>query len=248
MWPGVKIFVMREAMGDDWLGQLASVDLFDGLSDEDIRIAAKSVRERAYQRGQTILTLDEAGTDVFMVLEGKVRVTIFSETGREVAFRDLSPGASFGEIAAIDSGTRSANVIALSDCVLGCVSSGAFMQLIYNHPAIAEATLKKLTKLVRALSDRVYLFSEPVDIRVCNELIHMSADFMISDNIARFVPAPKHADIASRVNTHREAVSRLMSRLTKAGLLRRGTGELIVTDLKGLRRFMHDELIKRADS
>ncbi len=62
----------------------------------------------------------------------------------------------------------------------------------------------------------------------------MARDNMINPTTARIKPAPKHAEIASRINTHREAVSRVMSDLQKRHILRRGSGELLVLDVDKL--------------
>jgi CRP/FNR family cyclic AMP-dependent transcriptional regulator len=64
--------------------------------------------------------------------------------------------------------------------------------------------------------------------------LRLSRDSMVGQNAARLRPAPKHAEIASRVNTHREAASRLLSKLTKLGIVQRGHGELLIKDLQGL--------------
>ena len=232
---------MVERESSDALGR---VDLFRGLTENELLLVGQCVGRRTFEKRQTIVALDETGNDIYFVIDGTVRVTVYSETGREVAFRDQEAGSSFGEIAAIDGGTRSANVIAITDCTIGSISGAEFMRLVRTYPAVAEAALKKLANLVRVLSNRVFQFSEPVDARICHELINMARASMISDNIARLVPAPKHADIANRVSTHREAVSRLMSRLSKKGILQRGTGELIVTDVNSLEAFVKDDVLK----
>jgi CRP-like cAMP-binding protein len=224
----------------DLVEMLGEVDLFRGLDSDQLAAISPCVRRRSFEKRQTIVALEEPGNDICLVLKGKVRVTLFSESGREVAFRDQPAGTSFGEIAAIDGGRRSANVIAMTECSIGSIGASDFMVMIRDNPIIAEAVLRKLTSLVRALSSRVFQFSEPVDVRICHELINMARSSLISENIARLVPAPKHADIANRVSTHREAVSRLMGKLKTNGVLQRGQGELIVTDLAALEAFARD--------
>ena len=73
----------------------------------------RHVRIRQFQAGQTVVGYQDNSHDLFFILSGQLKVTIYSEAGREVAFRELHAGQSFGELSAIDGQPRSANVIAL---------------------------------------------------------------------------------------------------------------------------------------
>jgi CRP/FNR family transcriptional regulator, cyclic AMP receptor protein len=87
---------------------------------------------------------------------------------------------------------------------------------------------------VRALSERVHEFSEKVEVRICHELLRLAREATVGGNAARLRPPPKHAEVASRVNTHREAVSRLLSKLSKLGVVQRVRGELLIKDVEAL--------------
>src|SRR3954467_11648196 len=90
------------------LRQLAAVDILAGLSDNDLGEIGRRMRHRRWPAGHPFVGHRDESRDVYFVLEGKVRVTIYSESGREVSFRDLDAGATFGELAAIDRKPRSA--------------------------------------------------------------------------------------------------------------------------------------------
>ena len=182
--------------------------------------------------------------DVYFVLDGCVRVNIHALSGKEIAFRDMDAGSTFGEIAALDGEPRSATVTAMTDSTLASVDATTFVELMRNHPKAAEAMLVKMANLVRSLSDRVFEFAAPVPTRVCAELLRMARQAMISENTSRLVPAPKHGDIASRVGTHREAVSRTMGELREHKIVRRGQGELLVTDVAGLEALVQSGHVK----
>jgi CRP/FNR family transcriptional regulator, cyclic AMP receptor protein len=225
--------------------QLAGVDLLRGLSSQELDEIAHKLHVRHWPAGHCFVNFRDESHDVYFVLEGRVRVTVYSEAGREVSFRDLEQGASFGELAAIDRKPRSANVIAITNAVVASITANDFMETVRRYPTVAEAALRKLVALVRSLSQRVYEFSEPVPVRICNELIRLAeAHSADGGRTARLRPPPKHADIAARVNTHREAVSRLMSQLAKFGIVERASGELAVRDIARLKAFrdrLHDE-------
>jgi CRP/FNR family cyclic AMP-dependent transcriptional regulator len=213
---------------------LATVDLFRGLDAALLSEIERHTRTRHYRQGQTVVGYQDDSREVFFIQSGRLKVTIYSEAGREVAFRELCAGKSFGELSAIDGGARSANVIALTEAVVVSMTASDYMALVRQHPDVAVAALKQLTALIRSLSERVHGFADKVDVRICHELLRLASDEPLGANTARLRPAPKHAEIASRVNTHREAVSRLLSKLTKLGVVQRGAGELLIKDVKGL--------------
>jgi CRP/FNR family transcriptional regulator, cyclic AMP receptor protein len=216
---------------------LATIDLFRDLDPMALGEVERRVRIRQFKPGQTVVGYQDDSHDLFFILGGRLKVTIYSEAGREVAFRELTAGQSFGELSALDGQPRSANVIALTESQVGSMTAPDFLATVQHHSPVALATLRKLTILVRALSERVHEFSEKVEVRICHELLRAARNSMLNGNAARLKPSPKHAEIASRVNTHREAVSRLVSKLTRLGVVQRGRGELVIRDIQALEAF-----------
>ncbi len=219
--------------------RLAEVDLLRGLDESGLAALLPQVRVRHFEAGQVIVGRLDPGRDVFFVLSGQVRVTTFAESGREVAFRDLGPGASFGEIAAIDGLPRSADVVALEDSLVGTLAAADFWELLRSQPVVCRNTLEKLARLVRALSQRVHEFAIPVPARICAELLRLAGLEGGTAGPARIAPVPKHADLAAKVVTHREAVSRVMSELARRGVIAKGRGEILVKDPAALERYAH---------
>ena len=221
------------------MSQFAAVDLLAGLTPSELEQVAHRFRTRAWPKGHCIVGHRDESRDVYIVLDGKVRVTLFSERGKEISFRDLEAGTSFGEISAIDGQPRSADVVATKEAtVVGSVAAGEFLELMRRHPAIAEATTKKLAMLVRALSQRIYESADRAAVRIVNEIIRLAEVATTDGRSARIRPRPKDAEVASRVNSHREAVSRVISQLARSGLLVRGRGELVIRDIGALKAYV----------
>ena len=102
--------------------------------------------------------------------------------------------------------------------------------------------LKRLTNQIRALTERVFEFSAlAVENRIQAEVLRLARDHMEGDNSALIKPAPTHAEIASRVSTHREAVTRALSDLARRGIVERRDGTLAVLDVEAL-----SELVEHA--
>ena len=223
---------------------LSTIEPFRGLPAADLEAVARRCRWRRYDPGQQVVGRQEESRDVFFVVSGRVRVTLFSVSGKEVTFRDLDAGEMFGELAAIDGQPRSANVIALTESLIASLSGDAFWQVLREQPEVAAVTLKRLTANVRDLSERVFEFSTlTVNNRIQAELLRLALAHLRDDEApAVIAPAPTHAEIASRVSTHREAVTRELSRLAQAGVIERHSGKLVVLDLPRLRRMVENVL------
>lgn len=215
------------------------VKIFEALPDEDYRRVEAMIRWKSYQRNHEIVSYGEKSTDVYFIGRGHVRSTMFSVLGREVTFRDLFDGDMFGELSAIDGLPRSASVVAVESSDIGLMSGKEFAEVVHRYPEVAEAVMRKLVRIIRKLSERVYLY-DALDVkdRVRNEILHLARRNMTGPNTAVIPNMPKHAEIASRIDTHREAVTRELNVLSQRGLIRRKSRELTVTDVAGLAKLL----------
>lgn len=207
-----------------------------GLPSAGLRTLSSACRWRAYTSGQEIIEQEGGSHDVYFVAHGRVRVTIYAANGREVTFRDLTAGASFGELAAVDGQSRSTSVVALDEGTwLASLSRDQFRDLLRQQPVVVDNVLRGLVALVRNLTERVVEYSTlGVRNRIQAELVRMAREKGVSANRAVIAPPPKHADIASRVSTNREEVSREFGHLSREGIIERRRGELVITDVRRL--------------
>jgi CRP/FNR family cyclic AMP-dependent transcriptional regulator len=218
---------------------LRSMKLLDGLAEEAVDALAQQCRWRRFEAGQRVITREARDHDVYLIVAGKVRVTAFSVSGRQVTYRDIGAGNWFGELAALDGLARSADVDALQETVVASMSPPVFRRLIHEHPAICDQVLDRLVRSVRDLSDRIFDFSTlGVQNRVCAEILRLAREAGIHGNVARLEPAPKHSDIAGKVSTYREQVTREFTAMVKQGLLQRDSGALVIPDVARLERMV----------
>lgn len=188
-----------------------------------------------------IVGYQDPSRDVFFITSGRVRAVIYSYSGKAVAFRDLGPGEMFGELAAIDGERRSAGIEAVEPCTIAQMTSEAFWQTIHAEPAVAKAVLLHLNKLIRSLSTRVYEFSTlTVQNRIHAELLRLAREQDTSGRRPNLFDLPTHAEIASRISTHREAVSRELARLAKLGIIERRGSKLAIPNIERLARMVED--------
>lgn len=214
---------------------LKGLGILRDLSSAALDRLAAECRWSKHGSGEQIVSYLAPSTNVYFLVSGRVRVAIYSAEGKPVHFTMLEAPAMFGEIAAIDRGQRSAGVEALEACTLGLLSADQFESLLCREPSAAMATLRQLTAEVRRLSDRVLEFSTlAVRNRIRGELLRLAVAAGEKNGAALLSPAPSLLDIASRVSTHREAVSRELSRLTALGIIKRKGGALRIVDIARL--------------
>ena len=226
---------------NDRLVALKRVPILSVLPGERLEDLARTCKWQDYDAGEQILGYHDPSTEAFFLAAGKVRVIIYSAEGKAVLFTDLKPGAMFGEIAAIDREARSAGVEAIEPSTIASLTASQFEGLLLREPAVALATLRHVTAEVRRLSERVLEFSTlAVQNRIHTELLRLAAGARQQPGQALLSPAPSLSDIADRISTHREAVSRELSRLGSMGLLRREGSDLRITDVARLERLVRE--------
>ena len=225
---------------DDGSAQCRSPAQAD-LSPEAIEQIERRCTWKRYAPGEPILDYLDASADVFFLTLGEVRVTIYSFSGKAVSFREMPAGEIFGEFPAIDGGSRSASVEAHTNCLVASMSGASFRELLCSEPALALALLPRLTRTIRTLTTRVYEFSTlAVNNRIQAELLRLASLVAKNGNTARIVPAPTHVEIASRISTHREAVTRELARLARIGIIERHRGTLLIKNVDRLAAMVRD--------
>jgi CRP/FNR family cyclic AMP-dependent transcriptional regulator len=224
---------------------LRGIRLLECLDTPALEELAGSLEWRHCATGQQVITRNASDRDVYLVVGGRVQVVAFAASGKQITYREMGAGEHFGELSAIDGRARSADVIALEDSLLASMSPATFHALLERHEALRERMLFGLVAFVREMTDRVFELSTlGVRNRVHAELLRLARRAGVAGNVARICPAPRHGDIASRVSTYREQVTRELSSLTSQGVIAREGKCLVVLDVLLLETMVAD--VRRA--
>lgn len=222
---------------------LAGVDLFAGLDLNARQAIADQCVGCDFSSADTVVGYKDTGNEVYFVISGEVEVSLFSVNGRRVTFLDKGPGDMVGELAAIDGQHRCAQVTAKTDCRMALIQPEDFMRVISLNPDVARRVMVRMASQVRELSERVFEFNALcVNSRIHVELLRLANEAKGVGERRLIEPAPTHADIASRVSSHREAVTREMGRLAKDGLLEKAKDSIVVTDTRRLAQLVEQSL------
>jgi len=128
---------------------LAQVPLFAGVKSKDLKRLGKRMSERSFAEGDTITVEGESGLGFFVIEDGNATV---SRDGNIV--RNLGPGDYFGEVALIDSGPRSATVVASTDLRCRGMTAWEFKPFVEEHPDVAWSLLQQLVARLREAESR----------------------------------------------------------------------------------------------
>jgi CRP/FNR family cyclic AMP-dependent transcriptional regulator len=223
-----------------WLG-LQRVKLLEGLAQPALEQLTRQCRWRRFARDERIISRDAPDDDVYLIVSGRVRIAAFSAAGRQVTYGEMRAGEWFGDFAAVDGLSRSADIVALEPTLVASMPPAVFRRLLHEHEAVADRMLRRLVACVRDLTERIYEFSTlGVQNRVHAEVLRLARQAGVQGNTARIDPAPRHADVAGQISTYREQVTRELSTMARQGLVVRDGSALVVPDVDRLERIVAD--------
>jgi CRP-like cAMP-binding protein len=216
---------------------IAGITAFQTLTPPQRKAIVSKLERRDFQPGDAIIARAEPSTEVYFLISGRVRACNFSEEGKEVQFEDLEAGAMFGELAAIDGGGRTGDVVAISDTIVASMSQSNFLDSLDEHAGLSRYVMTRLTKVIRNhMARMVELSAHNVKIRLCRELARLAErQGEPRAGVIAISNPPTHADLAARIGSHREAVSREVKNLHRSGLITWTRTEHFINDLKKLK-------------
>lgn len=128
--------------------QLAKIELFSGLKPEALELIAKVATEEVHSRGEKIFRHGDVGDKLFLILEGKVRISREVPGMGEEALAVLGPGQAFGEMALLDESARSADAVVHDRCRLLTLSKDGFDDLLFLHKDLAYEVLWSVVRIL----------------------------------------------------------------------------------------------------
>jgi CRP/FNR family transcriptional regulator, cyclic AMP receptor protein len=186
------------------------------------------MRDARYRAGQLIFQRGDPGNFVYLVLEGRVRLSVSTPEGRELSFAHATAGDIFGEIAALDGSPRSASASAITDLKLKSLGAAVLHRLVAAHPEIAQSTIAFLCARLRDVSDHledVALFS--VENRLARFLLHeVSERGLQSGSAARIRLGMSQGELALLIGASRPKVNTAFATLESFGAIARVGNEI----------------------
>jgi CRP/FNR family transcriptional regulator, cyclic AMP receptor protein len=210
---------------------------FVALLDPDARAALLGLgRVRRYRRGATLVMQGARDDTVFVVLQGRVKVTLDTPDGHEIVLAVLGPGDLLGEFEAIEPElvSRNASNVALEPVECHVFGADDLRRFLVAHPAAALELLRLTIRKVRA-ADRRRVDATALD--TSHRLAHYLVERADSQNEPELDIALTQEELASHIASSRESVVRALAALRTRGLIETGRRQITIRDMEGLRAY-----------
>jgi CRP-like cAMP-binding protein len=182
---------------------------------------------------ELIISKGDTATEVFFIVDGRVKVSASSEEGKEIIFAILGPGELFGEIALVEGTEHSASVIAIEPTEILMFERRDFLALLHKQPALALSLLTTVCSRLRGASELAEDISFlPLAARLAKRLIALAHSYGIaSDRGVRIALHLCQQELANMVSTTRESVNKQLALWQTEGLISTRKGYLTIKDV-----------------
>jgi CRP-like cAMP-binding protein len=229
----------REQEVDERVELLGQAPLFSVLRGEDMRDLADKFHVVRYRRGEVIFREGEPAERLFVIADGRVKLTITSPAGQELMIAVLGRGQIFGELAIVDRGLREMDARAMEDVMLFSLASDQFWMIIEGRPALARRLLelmgRRLRRADQATQDLVF-FDAPT--RLARKLLELAEEHgePADGGGVRIESRVTQEEIAQMIGVSRESANRLISSFAGRGWIDWNDGNPIVLKPEQLMR------------
>lgn len=219
-------------------GVLAQVPLFAALDAEAAEVLTAALTTRTVDRGHVVFREGDPGDRLFIVLDGKVKISRTAPDGRENLLTVLGPAEMFGELSLFDPGSRTATVTAVTESVLASLDHDDLRPLLLARPAVAVNLLRALAQRLRRTNEAMadLVFSD-VPGRVAKALLDLAEKFGDDEEDGTRVRHDlTQEELAQLVGASRETVNKALSEFANRGWLRIEGRSVLLLDRERLAR------------
>ena len=217
---------------------LAQVPLFSGLAPGELDGLTALVRRHRYEEGEVVFHEGDAGTALFIIDTGEVKIVLGSAEGKEVVPSLFGQGDFFGELALFDGEPRSADAVAKEASQLLIIRREDFLRFLADHPQVAMSLLAIVSRRLRRTDELVRdaAFCD-VRTRLVRKLLDLAQTRGQQGPQGAVIIASRltQSELANMVGATRESINKWLRYYAQKSLLRFHRGQITLMDLKRLR-------------
>jgi len=204
--------------------QLRDFELFKQLENEDIEDILSHIHCRNFPKKTQIVTEGDDSHSLYFLLNGRVKIYLDDDNGKEIIVNVHQTGEFFGELGLIKSIPRTASVLTMEDCRLGIMPESDFKRCLANYPSFAMSLIKNLSdRLIEATETIRKLGLMDVYRRIAVTFLNLSEEIegvrVINEKLTQ-------QNIAGRVGASREMVARILKDLRSGGYISQKDGKI----------------------
>lgn len=209
--------------------------LFRGLPAPEFERIAALATQRQYREGEVICSQGDPGDALYAVVSGRIRISTGTPDGREIFLNIMEPGDTFGEIALLDGGTRTASAVAIAPSELAMLLRGHLFGLLGKEPQVALELLRLCGERLRwtsGLLEDAALLDAPA--RLAKRLLSL-AHLHGEQDKGRLTLRISQEDLAGFLGITRQAVNQQLQAWKAQGWVALARGSVTVRDERSLR-------------
>jgi CRP-like cAMP-binding protein len=211
---------------------LSQVDLFAGLSQQQLQEVGRIVSVKEFKRGELLFIEGDDGIGFYIVITGRVKVYKVSPDGKEQIMHIFGPGQPFAEVPVFEGSRYPANAEALDRCKLFFFPKKDFIKLIHENPSLAMNMLASLSQRLKQFSHLIEALSlKEVPGRLASYLLYLSDR---NGSIDAFELDIAKSQLASFLGTIPETLSRIFTKMANRELVRINGPRIAILDRTGL--------------
>ncbi|RPJ86900.1 MAG: Crp/Fnr family transcriptional regulator [Acidobacteria bacterium] len=226
------------------IAALQATELFRNIAPEVLKSLAERAEIRKLEAGEFLFSAGEPCRGLFVVVEGWTRAFRHGADGREQVIHEDGPGSTFPEVAVFDDGPYPSTVVASHNTTLLFLRKDEVKRFCLANPEAALTALRILSRRLRRATGMVERFALlEVSQRVAGYLIQQIPAGRARGTCAEFELRHTNQDIADRVGTVREVVSRAFASFQRRGWLEKENRIVRIRDIEALKRYAAGESV-----
>jgi CRP-like cAMP-binding protein len=200
---------------------IRNVSFFSTLSDHELEMVAKIALVKTFNKNYMVFEEGEKRDTLYIVLKGRVKVSLYDEDGREYILDIIGKDGFFGELSLFEELSGFANVMTLEQCELLMIRRNDFMRFLRENKDFAVSMIKELSKRLRAANEKLKRFAFlGVEGRILEYLMDIGQKSGVNIKGRIIIEnGPTQVEIASACGCSRETVSRMIKSLVEKGRL-----------------------------
>ena len=215
---------------------LSGSQLFSTFPIEALNEWAAQAKIRHFHEKNVIFEKGEPGSEMFAILQGRVKISSFSEDGKEVIFAILESGDFFGETSLLDGLLRSASCVTLEDSQMIIIERQSFTRFLEKNPPLAIHLLSLLSQRLRSADAQMEGISFfPFTARLARKLLSLAADHgdVVNGKIEIALNISQH-ELAKIIFVSRESVNKQLNQWVKEGVISLSPRLIVIHDKQRL--------------
>src|SRR6185436_12284608 len=213
------------------------VQLFSGLSEVEMKTINAAARSLRKERGEFVYMPGDTANSVYFLNKGRIKLSVLSHSGKEIAIDIIQAGEMFGEFALIDESERSNMTQALDDVTILVFNKHDFVSLLKSQSNLALNYIRMVgdrrRRMEKKLSD---ITSKEVSSRICELLHELSANALPAGGGHQSLIPLMHQDVASLIGASRQTTTSVLNDLMRRGFIELGRGWIRIKSLTDLQR------------